>query len=160
MSEVVSQESGAEAEAKKDPRLDPGYFIVQIETHDPRLAALFTNKSAKVPTFGIHDVTPAREFNALNDLKRSASNMVAEFKEDGTLQVTLAVDEFTADDALTFSSMTHGSTDPKRPLLDKFMYRGSNQDFQRVSEHNGRRSAVEHVGVDVPFPIDLDHDPS
>lgn len=160
MSEVVSQESGAEAEAKKDIRKDPGYFIVQIETHDPRLAALFTNKSAKVPTFGIHDVTPAREFNALNDLKRSASNIVTEFKEDGTLQVTLAVDEYTAEDALTFSVMTHGSTDEKRPLLDRVVYRGSNQDFQRYSEHNGPRSSVQHAGVDVPFLIDLDHDPS
>lgn len=160
MSEVVSKESGAEAEAKKDIRQDPGYFIVQIETHDPRLAALFTNKSAKVPTFGIHDVTPAREFNALNDLKRNASNIVTEFKEDGTLQVTLAVDEYTAEDALTFSVMTHGSTDDKRPLLDKVVYRGSNQDFQRVSEHNGRRSVAEHLGQDVPYLIDLDHDPS
>lgn len=160
MSEAISQEAGSETEVEKDPRVDPGYYIVQIETHDPRLAALFTSKSAKVPTFGIHDVTPAREFNALNDLKRSATNMVAEMREDGSLQVTLAIPELSADDVGQLSAMTHGSNDPKRPLLDKFMYRGSNQDFQRFSVHNGPRSSVQHVGVDVPYLIDLDYDPA
>lgn len=133
------------------------YTIVQFETHDERLAAMFQDRSSPVPEFGKHDVTPTREFNFLNSLRGGAEKILTEPTEDGSgIKVTLAVNEFGADDAGSMSAMTHGSSDPKRPLLDSFRYRGSGHDFQRVSIHGGQRSSVERLGQDVEELIALD----
>lgn len=154
MSETAAPES--KSSSTKDPRKDPGYFVIQIETHDPRLGTLFADKAAKPPSFGTHEVTAAREFNTLSYLKNRSTNYVAEINPDGGLKVTMAVPEFSADLAGQLSAMTHGSDNKNRPLLDSFRYRGSNQDFQRVSIHKGARANVERAGEEVAHLIDLD----
>ena len=68
MSEVVDPKS--ENKRPTEYQLaDPGYYVIQIETHDPRVSTLFTSKAAEPPKFGIHDVTPKREFSLLDTLK-------------------------------------------------------------------------------------------
>ncbi len=161
MSEVVDPK--AENKRAEYVPHDPGYYVVQIETHDPRVSTLFASRSAKPPKFGIHDVTPTREFNFLNDLKYRAGKIEMGQTLDGAgTVITLAVDDFGPEHALDLSSMTQSPADGKRPLLDTFRSRGSSHDYQRVSmradaTHPAVKGAVERAGEEVVSLIDIDY---
>ena len=163
MSEVVDPKS--ENKRPTEYQLaDPGYYVIQIETHDPRVSTLFTSKAAEPPKFGIHDVTPKREFSLLDTLKRHAGDNIELGKTlvgHGTV-ITFAVEDFGPEQALDMSSMTQSQPDGKRPLLDAFRSRGSSHDYQRVSmrgdaTHPPVKGAVERAGEDVPSLIEIDY---
>ena len=153
MSEVADPKSANKQPTEYVPH-DTGYYVVQIETHDPRVSNLFAIK-AEPPKFGVHDVTPTREFSLLDKLRRHAGDNIELGKTldgHGTL-ITFAVD---------MSSMTQSQPDGKRPLLDAFRSRGSNHDYQRVSmrgdaTHPPVKAAVERAGEDVPSLIEIDY---
>lgn len=162
MSEVVDPQSANKRPTEYELP-DPGYYILQIETHDPRVSGLFTSK-AKPPKFGIHDVTPTREFSLLETLRRHAGDNLEIGKTldgHGTV-ITLAVEDFGPEHALDMSSMTQSQPDGKRPLLDTFRSRGSSHDYQRVSmrgdaTHPAVKGNVERAGQEVVSLIDIDY---
>lgn len=174
MSEVADPSAESKTPTAYEP-LEKGFYIVQIETHDPRVSTLFTSRAAKPPKFGIHDVTPTREFNFLNDLKYRAGKIEMGQTVDGAgTVITMAIDDLSADEVLELSSMTQspekrekppGSIAEQlvgRPSLDTFRYRGSNHDFQRVSvredaTHSAVKGSVERAGQEVVTLIDLDY---
>lgn len=162
MSELETQAS-ATASQTDDRRKNPGYFIVQIETHDNRVSGIFTSK-AKPPVFDIHEVTPAKEFGLLSDLQHYAKKVETQKSPDGAgTVVTLAIesDDFRAEEVQRLSSMTQSEPDGKRPLLDSFRYRGSSWqgNMQRASiRSTGTKGGVEEAGREVQNLIDISLD--
>ncbi len=134
--------------------------IIKFETHDARVKELFTNEAGKPPTFGLHDVTPKKDFQFLASLKRAAEEMVIEPSADGNgIVVTLAVDgsDFGVDAIGHLSSMTHDiDHHHKRAEIDGYTQRGLTHTYQRTSLRSPSvRGKSEHLGQDVSTLINV-----